>query len=203
MSRLALATAFLLAGSLAALADPGPDDLQLACAGPFAKDADLKAVIAVFGKANVKQDKIDGAEGESITATVVYGDDPAKRLEIIWWDEEGHRRPSTIRVTNEQSAWTLGALKVGSPVAEVNKANGKPFKISGFDWDYGGQVQDWNGGKVPGLGGKGCSVQVTFTHEGNLPQRLVGDGATVTSTDKGLAAGKTTVQTLGIGWPAE
>ena len=203
MFRLALATALFFAGSLPALADPGPEDLRLACSGAFAKDSDLKRVIAVFGKANVKQDKVDGAEGESIEATVVYGDDPAKRLEILWWDDKSHSRPSTVRITEGPSNWALGAIKAGSPVAVVNKANGKAFKISGFDWDYGGQVQDWNGGAVPGLGGEGCSVQVSFSHEGDLPQKLLGDGVTVTSTDKALAAGKVFVQTLGIGWPEE
>lgn len=201
MLRPLLAPALLLAACLPAFADPGPENLQLTCTGAFAKDSDLKQVIAVFGKKNVKQDQVDGAEGESLEATVVFGDDPAKRLEILWWDEKAHRRPSTIRVTEAPSEWSLGSIKAGSPIDEVTKANGKAFTISGFDWDYGGLAQDWKGGKIPALGGEGCTVQVSFTHEGDLPQRLIGDGATVVSSDKGLTAGKTTVQTIGLGWP--
>jgi len=203
MLRSALAPALLLAACLPALADPGPENLQLTCTGAFAKDSDLKQVIAAFGKQNVKQEQVAGAEGETLEATVVFGSQPTKRLEILWWDDKGHRRPSTIRVTEAPSEWTLGPIKAGSPIAEVTKANGKAFTLSGFDWDYGGLAQDWKGGKVPALGGDGCSVQVAFTHEGSLPNRLIGDGATVTSTDKGLVAGKTTVQTLGLGWPEE
>ena len=108
-----------------------------------------------------------------------------------------------MRIAGDGNIWSLGPIHAGTPVAEVNAANGKAFKISGFDWDYGGLVQDWDGGKVPALSGSDCTVQVGFSHEGELPQELEGDSVTVISTDKALAKGKTTVNSLGIGWPEQ
>jgi|AntRauTorckE5430_2_1112549.scaffolds.fasta_scaffold03866_1 hypothetical protein len=43
-------------------------------------------------------------------------------------------------------------VRVGTSLAELNRLNGKPFKLSGFGWDYGGSVTDWEGGALEGHG---------------------------------------------------
>jgi len=200
MKQVVLAAALVLTSNGFAGAEPGPKELVLSCSGAFAQDSDIKRVTSVFGAENVKQEKVDGAEGESIEATVIFGDDAKRRVEILWWDEPNHSRPSTIRLAGDENAWSLGGLHMGSPVKAVNDANGKPYKISGFDWDYGGLVQDWSGGKIPALAGGSCTVQIGFSHDGELPGKLMGDGVTVISTDKSLLKGKVYISSLGLGW---
>ena len=40
------------------------------------------------------------------------------------------------------------ALRDCGAIEEVEKINGKPFKIAGFEWDYGGYVSNWTGGSL-------------------------------------------------------
>src|SRR5689334_10319208 len=94
--RALLAMLIAVATSPAEAADPGPDALILACSGPFARDADRAALVARFGADNVRDEDVGGAEGDTVSATVLYPDDPKRRLEVTWWDEAGHRRPATI-----------------------------------------------------------------------------------------------------------
>src|SRR5262249_17585108 len=58
------------------------------------------------------------------------------------------------------SDWTAPhGLKLGMALEDVEKANGKPFKLSGFGWDYGGLVVDWNKGA---LGNVACRTSGGF-----------------------------------------
>jgi hypothetical protein len=61
-------------------------------------------------------------------------------------------------------------IHIGSALAEVEKLNGKPFKLSGFDWDYGGHVRDWQGGALAKLQPGGCIVAVEFVHPEDAPE---------------------------------
>jgi hypothetical protein len=33
-------------------------------------------------------------------------------------------------------------------LAEIEKINGKPFKLYGFEWDFGGRSSNWQGGEL-------------------------------------------------------
>jgi hypothetical protein len=39
----------------------------------------------------------------------------------------------------------------GDAMADVERRNGRPFDLAGFDWDYGGVVSDWHGGRFARL----------------------------------------------------
>ena len=44
------------------------------------------------------------------------------------------------------STWTgPEGFRVGMPLDEVARLNGQPFKLNGFEWDYGGYVVDLKG----------------------------------------------------------
>jgi hypothetical protein len=50
-------------------------------------------------------------------------------------------------------------VRLGLPIAAIEKLNGKPFQLAGFDQDNPGAALDWQGGaleKIPG----GCKVSV-------------------------------------------
>lgn len=187
--------------TLAAPAEPGPDNLVLACTGPFAEASDAKTLASVFGAVNVREEEVGGAEGETIRATVLYPDDPARRLEIAWWDEETCRRPASIRAREDGSTWRIAGIGVGSTLAAATLANGGPFTLSGFGWDYGGLVTDWNEGSVPKAAGTDCRVQVGFTTEAQGPDRIMGDGVALRSDDPDMLTARPTVIEIGIGWP--
>jgi hypothetical protein len=56
----------------------------LACESAFAKGSDEKAMAATFGAANVRSQAVDGPEGSTLQATLVYPDNPRKRLKVLW-----------------------------------------------------------------------------------------------------------------------
>jgi len=150
----------------------------LKCEGPFGRDAGQADVIKAFGASNVVEQEIEGVEGETMKASVLYPGDPKARLEITWSDEAARRGP-TIRA-KDQSAWTIASgIRIGTALADVEKINGKPFKLSGFDWDLGGRVLDWQGGALGKPQPGGCTVGIDFVHPEDAPEanlsRVTGD----------------------------
>src|SRR5204862_1014303 len=97
-------------------------------------------------------DKVAGAEGEGFNGIVLFGNDPQRRAEIFFADEANQRGMSSIRVTGVKSRWHFdNGLRVGVTLAELVAKNGAPISYSGLDWDYGGTISDWNGGRLEGL----------------------------------------------------
>jgi hypothetical protein len=177
---MSLVAGMLALSSSAALAESVASSRVIKCEGPFGRNAGHSDLVKAFGSKNVVEQEIDGAEGQKIKASVLYPDDPKARLEFIWSDEKGRRRPSLIRAT-DQSAWaTANGIRIGTALAEIEQMNGKPFKLSGFDWDYGGRVTDWQGGALSKPQSGGCILGVDFVHPEDSPEahlaKVTGDG---------------------------
>jgi hypothetical protein len=148
------------------------------CEGAFGRNASHDDLVQTFGAANVVYQDVPGAEGETIKATVLFPTDRKSRLEVFWSDEKARRGPM-VRV-KDQSAWaSSNGIHIGMALAEVEKLNGKPFKLSGFDWDYGGRALNWQGGALGKPQPGGCIIGVSFVHAEDAPEanltRVTGD----------------------------
>src|SRR5262249_12263360 len=55
-------------------------------------------------------------------------------------------------------------IKIGTRLAELEKLNGGPFTISGFGYNYGGNVLSWDGGKLASLD---CNGRLILTLDGD------------------------------------
>ena len=135
-----------------------------------------------YGKENLKLQKIPGAEGEEIDGAKLFaGTD--RELEIVW-DPDNDKKQVVFDIRVIGKAWKFeNGLKSGMTVAEIEKINGKPFKIAGFDWDYGGYA-NFEGGKLDGK----VSIRFSPSTE-NVPDYLSGDKQ-LSSSDKQLRAAK-------------
>lgn len=173
-------------GALAVITAASPVQAQapdlLACTGPFARDADEAALIRAFGSRSVQRARIEIGEGEKAAGAILFPKDRKRRLELIWRDGKKRRGPSTIYV-REGSAWAVAGpagerLAIGSALTAVEAANGKPFSILGFDWDYSGTANDWQGGKLAKAFG-GCKLTIRFGYpegaDAKALDRLSGD----------------------------
>lgn len=154
----------------------------LACSGPFARDADEASLIKAFGAGNVQRARIEIGEGEKTAGAILFPKDKKRRLELIWRDGKKRRGPGTIYL-RQGSAWAVAGpagerLAIGSALAAVEAANGKPFSILGFDWDYSGTAADWQGGKLAKAFG-GCRLTIRFGYpqgaDAKALDRLSGD----------------------------
>lgn len=117
--------------------------------GAITGDSTEAQLVEVFGRDNVKAEEIFAGDGETELGTVVYPEDPLRRVEILWKDPKAKRFPFRIQIRGEKSLWhTKKGVSLGTTLLELEKINGRPFEISGFGWDSGGQVNSWEGGAL-------------------------------------------------------
>ena len=142
-------------------ATAAPVGQTVACNGSFAKDSSHEKLATAFGAKNVAWDDVEGPGGVKLKASVLFPSDPRRRLEVVWTKPETRTDIRVIAI-NGQSTWTAPkGLKLGMTLAAVEKLNGKPFRLTGFDKDTGGTVQSWDGGALAELPG-GCKVALRF-----------------------------------------
>ena len=188
-----------------ALSAPQPADGKnvLQCEGAFARDSSHAKLVQAFGKSSVAFTDVDSAEGEKMKASVIYPDEPRRRVEVFWHDQNARSRPSTIRVGFKSQWRAVRGLRIGTELAEVEKINGRPFKLLGFDWDLGGRVSSWMGGALGTLAG-GCDFRLGFNPWADAPDeardKVSGDKEFL-STDPNMRASKPTVSEIIIMYP--
>jgi hypothetical protein len=120
--------------------------------GPVTANFSEHDLRTAFGDQSVTEGSVPGAEGEPTDATLVYKDDPARSLAIIWKDPDKKVNPDTImfctELTKGTCRWhTASGITLGTTLQELEKQNGGPFTFYGFGWDYGGSILSWGGGK--------------------------------------------------------
>lgn len=141
-----------------------------------------------YGKTNLKNMDLPGPEGSSFPGAKLF-EGTERELEIVWDPEkEGEKIVFDVRVLG--TAWKIeNGLKAGMTIEDVEKINGKPFKIAGFSWDYGG-YGNFEGGKLEG------KVSLRFNPStDDIPDYLQGDKELL-STDKKLRAVKPVVEEM-------
>ena len=183
-----------------ALAQAAPTTLS--CEGAFARDSDHARVVKIFGAANVAFEKIDGVEGDTLMATVIFGKDAKRRLEIVWKDEKARKNPFVMAKGKDSDWKTEDGIGSGASVEAIEKLNGKPFKLSGFGWDLGGNVTNLNGGALARRKG-GCFLGMTFDpgDVANPALDKVSGDTEFSSSDRNIRAVKPVVSQITIGWP--
>jgi hypothetical protein len=131
--------------------------------GDITSTSTRKDLVRLFGAVNVKDGDIIVEEGQTQKATIVFPNNSAKRVEIIW-QEKGLKTPQTIRISGDVSKWHLAnGLTLNDPLLKVEKYNQHPFKLYGFEWDYGGYVTDWQHGKMENFNSKHTHLMLRFS----------------------------------------
>ncbi len=125
-----------------------------------------------FGAQNISVQTLNGAEGDTYEAAIVFADDPTTRLEIAW-DLDGQRL-ATVSVNDEGTQWRGSeGYTIGSSLPDVERMNGRAFQLYGFGWDYGGWVSNWNGGALQYT--QTCRAQMRFNPRGREDVNAMGD----------------------------
>jgi hypothetical protein len=173
----------------------------IACAGAFAKNSSHIRLAQIFGPQNLTFTDVNGAGNTKLQGSVLYPKDPKRHLEVLWKNEASRANTSVI-VINGQSTWTgPKGLRLGLPIAAVEKLNGKPFQLAGFDQDNAGAALDWQGGaleKIPG----DCKVSVRLAPDPKTSEdaRKEAGGTALMSSDAAVRAVKPTVAEILIGY---
>jgi hypothetical protein len=135
------------------------------CSGVFAQDSSHQKLAMAFDTRNVAYTQVDADSGTK-PATVLYAKDPKRRLEV-WWTDPISRSHTHLIVINGQSAWGApGGLSLGLTLPEVEKLNGKPFKVLGFSKGRVAALSDWDGGALATPPG-GCKLGLSLRADAN------------------------------------
>lgn len=174
---------------------------ELTCTN-MVKAGDTAETIEARFKGETAVEETTGAEGATAKALAIFPKDPARKLFVSFFDDE-MTKLAAIGPAGGATHWTIAGLKIGAPLADVIKANGGKFEISGFDWDYGGYVTDLKGGKLSALDG-GCFATIRFNPpEGKeVPASLSGEKS-IPSSDAKLTKLNPQVSDMQLGWAGE
>ncbi len=101
----------------------------------------------VYGRRNVRATKVHVGEGQYVPGLVLF---PGTRAEVEFrYDDRGKRLALAV-ISKPKSPWrTRSGIRIGTTGARLQRLNGKPFTLYGFEWDYSGRLASWNGGRLP------------------------------------------------------
>jgi hypothetical protein len=173
----------------------------VACSGAFAKNSSHIRLAQIFGLQNVAFTQVDGPDNSKLMASVLYPKDPKQHLEVLWGNDAS-RSNTRLIVINGQSTWAgPKGLHLGMPIAALEKLNGKPFPIAGFDQENAGQALDWQGGALEKLPG-GCKVGVRMAPDAkaSAEAKSAAAGASLMSGDALVRATNPKVAEIIIGY---
>lgn len=203
MSRSAALTALVLLASPALAQTTPPQEGAITCASPVSSDDTERSLKQRYGKDAEMQD-LSGAEGETYKGLVLFPKAMDRRIEISFSENNAKRASGlTLRDTARTSRWNVSGITIGSSLADVQKANGKPFLVAGFEWDYGGFVTDWKGGALGRPMQGGCTVTIRFDRKSGAPKSLLGDGVKVASDNATLTKWAPVVAEIGVNFPGK
>lgn len=119
--------------------------------GPITRPASESDLIKLFGKENITSQKlaVDNEGMEYQEGTVIYTNDPLKKLSILWSDPKNKKNLKRVKLYGDKSYWKLaGGVSLGTSLKELERLNGGEFIFWGFGWDAGGFVKTWSNGKL-------------------------------------------------------
>ncbi len=179
--------------------------------GPITPRTTRADLVRMFGAKNVQDDEIAITDGDRESGTRIFADQPNNSLAILW---KGDAPESSVRsiifcdASEPLSSckWhTAEGISLGTSLKALEKANGRKFKLNGFDWGYGGLITSWQGGHLEGLAGACGRVTLRLDpppgpptdERSELLQRVEGD-VEFWSSDSAMQALNPTVDHMSI-----
>ena len=165
--------------------------------GEFAPDTTVAQLKTRFGEANVRiVDDLPMAEGEMTRGVVLFPDDPSRRAVLFFQDTQKLAGLQNVTIEDAGSRWHYAnGVRIGMTLAELVALNGAPVTFYGMEWDYGGQVTGFNGGKLgdaegrPGRAGMRLGIKAE-AKSGDYPS---GDGEFKSEDPKWPKAGQSLI----------
>ncbi len=130
-------------------ADVAAPGVEFVLPGALGADTDVAGLRRMFGAGNVRTGEVPGPEGTTAQGVTLFPDDPSRRAYLYFQDEATLTGLALVNIKDRDSRWTLDSgVRTGMSLSQLLVLNGKPLKLMGFQWDYGGYVIDWNGGRL-------------------------------------------------------
>jgi hypothetical protein len=160
------------------LAAEAPNDTTIVVGervGPIKPPMTPPGLKTAFGLKSLGVVQLDGPEGTTVDGIKIFPG-TEKELEVVLETVGQDEWVSEVRILGK--AWKFSnGLKAGMTLAEAQKINGRPSRLSGFDWDYGG-CANFQGGK------RGFHVSVRFSPTGESYSEKIAGDVQIRSDDK-------------------
>ena len=93
----------------------------VACSGTFAKDSSHVELATAFNSKNITFADVEANDGSKVPASVLFPNDPKRRLEV-WWSNPVAHSDIHLIVIGGQSTWTApGGMRLGQTLEQVEK----------------------------------------------------------------------------------
>jgi len=173
--------------------------------GPVSRASTERSLLASLGKAAVKEDVAIG-EGMTEPGLVIYKNDPARRLAVIWNDEKP-AHPATVFICYDAlepappCRWhTAGGIGMGTPLKELERRNGGPFEMTGWGFDLGGNIVSFGGGNLErelrGTGALGLTLYPRTNQQGEYVPKIADEEFNAVQGDQILKSSDPILQKL-------
>ncbi len=113
--------------------------------GPVTSTSTETSLIQLLGR-NAAKENVHVGEGNFEPGLVIYKNDPTRRLEVVW-NRDVPAHPSYVFIcpsslgTHPPCRWrTADGIGMGTTLKELERLNGKPFKMVVWGSDVGGGV---------------------------------------------------------------
>ena len=137
-----------------------PDSLELSCVA-FSADTTAADLAVRFGAANVVTGPVVGLDDGPTTGTILFPGRADTRLEIVWQDGESKRWPAWIAARDPAKRWrTPSGIVIGVDLQELQRTNGRPFRLAGFQTELAGRVLSWANGRLEPAASATCGMNV-------------------------------------------
>ena len=181
---------------------PPPSAHVVACTGIFSKESNHLRLAMTFDYKNVTFADVDADGGTKVKASIVFPNDPKRRLEV-WWSNPAERSGVYLIDIKGKSTWGApGGMRLGLNLVQLEKLNKKPFKLKGFDKNGVASVSDWDDGALAALPGS-CKSGVSLAADPKASPDEVGAMSAdkdYSSSDPAVRAVKPTVSEILIGY---
>ncbi|MEM6878153.1 MAG: hypothetical protein AAF544_06335 [Bacteroidota bacterium] len=132
----------------------------------------VASLTALYGE-NVEPDSLYFPDGVVVAGYRVFADTP-NELEVLE-PESSTGYDEVMSVIRSAGNWkSAEGIYVGMPLEELVRINGAPVNFSGFAWDYGGFISDFNQGNILDAG---LRLDIVYDEEESmdLPIDIMGE----------------------------
>jgi hypothetical protein len=153
--------------------------------GPITASSSLEDLRKAFGDSVVAGKEIDLGESVSEQGTVIYETVPSKRLAVLWENKKPSRVIICYQWMQGDCLWrTTSGIGFNTSLKDLERLNGRPFKLLGFGWDRSGTVFSFEGGNLAALIKGGLFLQLNPDEAGTNSEEyrtVLGEGEFLSS----------------------
>ena len=106
-------------------------------------------LVREYGPSNVTDQDADVGDGEIQPLTVLFAEDPQRRIELLWKDPGKNTEPAFATIRGKASRWhAVHGISLGTTLPDLERINGRPFRfaLTNDGTDMAEEHISWQGG---------------------------------------------------------